>query len=292
MINSRIAMAAMVAFALAACSDGGDVSIAFPEEQACQSVLNNITVEGHATLPSSGSESVHSKALSRAAANGSLVRMSELDSVTLDATGMFFYSRCNGSTGEFSFNGVTLHSPYVKFELAPSQESEGWDGAWSFDVFDVDKDRYVMVYSAIVDLRESKNIDVNAFTYLESFRKRRLVRLGHSATEAKSQAEREILDAVGLSDESYNFDKREFVNGRNHLIANKIVDDLIYEWSAYASPLQVANTFGNTGTFATANPIKMFFVDKMNEWRDDYPVHDDAVEFIDGFIATLYGFKK
>ena len=292
MINSRIAMAAMVALALTACSDSGDVTIASPEELASKNELNNITVEGHATLPSSASDAAFSKALRRVAINGTIVRMSELDSVTLDTTGVFFYSRCDASTGSFSFDGITLRSPYVKFELAPYQNSEDWNGTWSFEAFDVNENRYVMVYSAIVDLRESKNVDINAFTYLESYRMRRLVRLGNSAVEAKSQAKREILDAVGLSDEPYNFDKREFEEDRNHLIANKVVDDLIFEWSFNASPLQVANAFGNAGAFTTVNPVKEFFIDELNKWKADYPVHDDTVEFIDGFIATLYGFEK
>ena len=290
--NSRIAMAMIVALALTACSDGGDVAIASPEEQAGQDELNDITVQGHATLPSAASGIARSESLRRTAANGSVVRMSELDSVTLDTTGVFYYSRCDGSTGEFSFDGVTLRSPYVKLELAPYQDEEDWNGAWSFDVFDADMDRYVVEYSAIVDLRESKNVDVNAFTYLVSYRVRHLVNLGYGTAEAKSQAEREILDAVGLSGELYNFDKREFVNDRKHLIANKVMDSLIYEWSANASPLLVANSFGYRGTFASVNMIKEFFVDEMKKWRSVYSVHDDTVGFIDGFIATLYGFEK
>lgn len=289
MFNSEIAVMAMVAFALTACSDGENAMSISPDEW---SSLNNIAVEGHVTRRSSAFDVDHSKVLRRATANGSIVRMSELDSVILDTTGVFFYSRCDGSIGEFSFDGVTLRSPYVKLELAPDRNNEGKNEIWSFDVFDANKDRYVIVYTAIVDLRESRNVDINAFTYLESFRMLRLVHSGHGAAEAKSLAEHEILDAVGLSDESYNFDKRELVNDQNHLIANKVVDNLIYEWSADASPLILANTFANKASFATTDLVKEFFIDEMNKWKAVYSARNDTAKFMDRFIATLSSLKE
>jgi len=292
MMVSRISLAAFLASALVACS-GGDNSVTDPLP-ADHAVLDNITVEGRATRPASASEIANLNTLSRVADNGSIVRLAELDPVTLDTTGVVFYSRCKGSTGEFVFDSVTLNSPYVKLELAPYAESKqwSWDGNWSFDEYNLDMDRYVATFGIIVDLRETKNVDINVMTYLEAARLRHLMRLGESFADAKLRADREILNAVGLYDEPFNFDKRDYVQNRSHLIANNVVDDLIYEWSANASPLQVANAFGNTGSFATVNPIKEFFIDEMSKWRRANPDHEATVEFMDGFMASLYGYGK
>ena len=57
---------------------------------------------------------------------GSILRMAELDSVTLDTTGVFYYTMCLNSQGAFSFDSVSLKSPYVMLELAPVAESAYW----------------------------------------------------------------------------------------------------------------------------------------------------------------------
>ena len=137
---------------------------------------------------------------------GSVIRMSELDSVTLDTTGVSYMTRCTDTSGMFRFDSVTVHSPYVLLELSPWQENAywEWDGTWSFDD-DV-------LYSAIVDLRETKNVGINMMTYLEAIRVRYLVKQGMSFVAAKQQADREVLDAVGLFDATFDFDKLAIVD--------------------------------------------------------------------------------
>ena len=266
----KIAYAMLVAVTLTACSDVGD-SVTDPalSEQDNRVALDNITVEGHASHLSA-STATNSTMLRRVADAGTMVRMAELDSVTLDTTGVVFYSRCDGSTGEFSFDHVSLNSPYVKIELAPYAESESWqwNGDWSFDMFDQEKDRFVASYGVIVDLRKTRTVDINAMTFLETFRLHRLVRLGYSLVDAKERADKEIMSAVGLSGETFDFDKREYVRNQDHQIVNNLLENLIVEWSSYASPLQVANVFGNKGTLSTENPIREFFVDELNVWKN------------------------
>jgi hypothetical protein len=215
--------------------------------------------------------------------------MAELDSVTLDTTGVVFYSRCDGSTGEFAFDHVSLRGPYVKIEIAPYAESESWqwDGSWSFDLYDHERDRFVATYGVIVDLRKTRTVDINAMTFLETFRLHRLVRLGYSLVDAKERADKEIMSAVGLSGETFDFDKREYVRNRGHLIVNNLLEDLIIEWSSYASPLQVANAFGNKGSLSTNTPIREFFVDELNVWKEQKSNSDSAIDFIKRFIEAL-----
>lgn len=286
---SKIAYATLMAAALTACSDVGD-SVTNPalSEQDNRVALDNITVEGHASHLSA-STATNSTMLRRVADAGTMVRMAELDSVTLDTTGVVFYSRCDGSTGEFAFDHVSLRGPYVKIELAPYAESDSWqwNGSWSFDLYDHERDRFVATYSVIVDLRKSRTVDINAMTFLETFRLRRLVRSGRSLADAKERADKEIMSAVGLSGETFDFDKREYVRNRGHLIVNNLLEDLIIEWSSYASPLQVANAFGNKGSLSTKTPIREFFVDELNVWKKQYPDSDSAIDYINRFIDAL-----
>ncbi len=53
--------------------------------------------------------------------------LTELDSITLDTTGVVFYSHCDGSTGDFAFDHVSLNSPYVKLELSLAEAKERAD---------------------------------------------------------------------------------------------------------------------------------------------------------------------
>ena len=286
---SKIAYAMLVAVTLTACSDVGD-SVTDPalSEQDNRVALDNITVEGHASHLSA-STATNSTMLRRVADAGTMVRMAELDSVTLDTTGVVFYSRCDGSTGEFSFDHVSLNSPYVKIELAPYAERESWqwNGDWSFDMFDQEKDRFVASYGVIVDLRKTRTVDINAMTFLETFRLHRLVRLGRSLADAKERADKEIMSAVGLSGETFDFDKREYVRNQDHQIVNNLLENLIVEWSSYASPLQVANAFGNKGSLSTNAPIREFFVDELNVWKEQKSNSDSAIDFIKRFIEAL-----
>ena len=291
---SKIAYAMLMAAALTACSDVGD-SVMDPalSEQDNRVALDNITVEGHASHLSA-STATNSTMLRRVADAGTMVRMAELDSVTLDTTGVVFYSRCDGSTGEFSFDHVSLNSPYVKIELAPYAESESWqwNGDWSFDMFDQEKDRFVASYGVIVDLRKSRTVDINVMTFLETFRLHRLVYLDYSLAEAKEHADKEIMSAVGLPGETFDFDKREFAHNPGHLIVNNLLEDLILEWSVNLSPLQIANSFGYTGSLSTNNLIRDFFINELNAWKEQKPEGDSAIVFINGFIAALQGQRK
>ena len=180
---------------------------------------------------------------------GSVIKMSELNSMTLEPTGTAYYSRCEGDAGEFSFDSVSLKSPYVMFELAPYYESAywEWDGNWSFDAYDSSEGRYTVLYSVIADVRKSKNVDVNAVTYLETSRLRSLAKLGLRFDEAKQQADRELLEALGMYGESFDFDKNTFVENEGHRIAADFMDWMLYDWMWDYSPLVITDAFGKSG---------------------------------------------
>ena len=188
--------------------------------------LNNAHVEGQAAILSRmdfGHKNVY---LYYELA--SKVRMYELDSVTLDTTGVIWRNFVLDTNGNFSFDGVSLQSPYVMIETEPVKTLDGMILRVSPRV--------------IVDVRKTNNVSVNMLTYLESFRLRHLVQSGMSFDEAKAQAMREVLDAFGLYDEPLDYDKKdndhvqEYLDFTGWFFINVFVDS-------------VTASFGQSGQF-------------------------------------------
>ena len=216
---------------------------------------------------------------------GSVIRMSELDSVTLDTTGVSYMTRCTDTSGMFRFDSVTVHSPYVLLELSPWQENAywEWDGTWSFDD-DV-------LYSAIVDLRETKNVGINMMTYLEAIRVRYLVKQGMSFVAAKQQADREVLDAVGLFDATFDFDKLDYWEDDYKQMALRYLSSLVVGWGDSETPLASFKTFAQAGSFAANDSVKNTF-----SWRLDfefvYARNEGEKEYLTQLMAGINGLGK
>ena len=81
--------------------------------------------------------------------------------------------------------------------------------------------------SVIVDLRVTNNISVNTLTFFETDRLRELVKAGKTFAEAKQQAGRDILNAFGMYDVPFVFDKGEYENDSVYVMALDIVDYFI-----------------------------------------------------------------
>ena len=294
-------MAMLLALMFAACTDNGnsivkgDVRSTTPlggasEETGIVASLENITIAGRASRLSSLGDSADPNTWKSAAELGAVIRLSELDSVTLDTTGKFFFTVCNSSAGEFHFDSVTLTSPYVMLELAPYVENEywNWDGNWNFKSYDPEEERYLTTYSVIVDLRETRNVDINIVTYLETFRIRNLFAQGMDFATAKKQADGEMLEALGFYGKSFDFDKADYVRDQNKLIALAYLNDFLYEWNCYKSPLKIANAFGTTGTLVADSSVRRFFIDETFYAYNVRWITDDSKPFLNGFMASLF----
>ena len=147
-----------LALMLAACSGDKPTAGGSAEETGIYAFEG--TVSGRAARLAQMPENTDLLEWTSGAEEGAVIRLSELDSVTLDTTGTFYYARCTNSSGEFSFDSVALHSPYAMLELAPYVEGEWWewDGNWNFPEYDSTMERYTVTYSVIVDLRKKKNV--------------------------------------------------------------------------------------------------------------------------------------
>ena len=107
---------------------------------------------------------------------GSSVFLYELDGTTLATTGRVFKGKVTGDNGEYSIPNVSLVSQYALLG-----ESTG--------------------ENALVDLSNRTVVNINVMTSLEIDRVRYLVKEGMSFAVAKKQAESEILNAFGITDE-------------------------------------------------------------------------------------------
>jgi uncharacterized protein (TIGR02145 family) len=237
--------AVLFALTLAACSTDDSkpdtVMGGSAEETGLTPVLADISVGGKmANMPSlvtpNGNEYDENTSIQL---NVSLMKVFELDSSTLDTTGVFYEGAFINGSGKFEIDSVTFNSPYAQFEIHPNRNSDDWyDGIWYKD--------YVP-YQAIVDLRETRNVNVNVMTYLEAYRLRYLVNSGKTFAEAKTQADREVLAAFGIEGVPFNFEKNE------HAADSDVVEVLqfmnFYIGSLSKSSVEsLAQKFGEDGT--------------------------------------------
>ena len=239
-------MAVLFALTFAACSTDDSkpdtVMGGSAEETGLTPVLADISIGGQtANLPSlvtpDGNEYDEGASLRYKV---SLMKIFELDSLTLDTTGVVFEGPFINESGKFSIDSVTFNSPYAQFEIHPNRNSGDWyDGIWY---------KEYVPYQAIVDLRETKNVNVNVMTFLEAYRLRYLVNSGKTFAEAKSQADKEVLAAFGIENVPFNFEKNE------HAADSDVIDVLnfmnLYLGSSLskASIVSLAQKFGEDGT--------------------------------------------
>lgn len=271
--------------------DGG-----YTEEQAS---LENVKVVAHARRFEVVTEDSTPSKLVSSVAPGTLIRMSELDSVTFDTTGNTYYTRSLDSTGVFSFDSVSLKSPYVMLELSAScgilDESDLLDQTWSEECtcdYMVGSKR-VVAYRLIVDLRKSKNVSVNVVTTIVTKRLMHLIDRGMNFEDAKQQAESEMLRVLGVYGVPYRFDK--VVSDENRVeirFADYLSSWLVYG-TASASMPSVAYAFAEYGLFNESPAMRDYFAGLVYDWfkldwisdGDKELLHD----FMNNFMASLFG---
>lgn len=260
--------------------DGG-----FTEETGIHALFENITVNGMAMRLAVDPVSGDSVGLIGDIDLGTVIRLTELDSVTLDTTEVSYMTRCMETPGMFRFDSVTVRSPYVLLELSPSQGSVywEWDGTWSFgdDV----------LQSAIIDLRETNDVGINTMTHLEAIRVRYLVKQGLNFVAAKQQADREVLDAVGLFDATFDFDKSGYWKDAYNLMALHFLSSLVVGWGDPGTNLAAFNTFAQSGSFAANDSVKNTFSSRL-DLRFGYTENDDEKNYLAQFMAGINGLGK
>lgn len=123
---------------------------------------------------------------------GSAVRLYELNAGNLGQTGRAFTGKIASDRGDFRFTHLNLESQYVLLEANGFYRNEvnGKNSAASISL------------NALVDISDRETANINLLTHLAYERMQHLVDEGSSVTEAKTQAEQEILKAFHVADES------------------------------------------------------------------------------------------
>ena len=219
----------------------------------------------------------------------SKVRMYELDSVTLDTTGKVWRSYILDTNGNFSFDSVSLKSPYVMIETQPAKSS-----------------RMQISPRLIIDVRKASNVSVNLLTHFESFRLRYLVQSGMPFDSAKAMAQREVLDAFGMYDESPDYDKNDDEHVKDYL-------NFVGTYFIYVAVDPVTESFGQNGMFRN---LDSWLKDALINWTeseigvgdygleppyeyyeaidktDYYQYSYNRIRFAVNFLTALNGFGK
>lgn len=325
----------LLALALIACSedsksiaDGGtaeerglQANNETPCDTACDTKTNNFSISGRAMrteVPSPGSTILGSSIPDSYEATstmqgsfvpyGSVLRLSELDSVTLDTTGVFYYTRCTDTTGQFSFDSVSLNSPYVLIELLPyTYNDDEWElnkngklkdfsDSLLYYGIDFSRDPINNNYSAIVDLRTTNDIGLNIMTRLEAARIKHLVKNGTDFATAKQQADKEVLEALGIYNATFEFNKSDFAQDTNNFfIALTVYHSLFSSTSIYSiAPdytARAVNAFGEAGSFTANDSVKAALLRHLQSWityDTDY-ASESMNAFMIGFFAATNG---
>ena len=286
-----------------------------PCDTACNTKANNFSISGRAMrteVPSPESTIPNSyEATSTMQGSfvpyGSVLRLSELDSVTLDTTGVFYYTRCTDTTGQFSFDSVSLNSPYVLIELLPyTYNDDEWElnkngklkdfsDSLLYYGIDFSRDPINNNYSAIVDLRTTNDIGLNIMTRLEASRIKHLVKNGTDFATAKQQADKEVLEALGIYNATFEFDKSDFAQDTNNFfIALTVYHSLFSSTSIYSiAPdytARAVNAFGESGSFTADDSVKAALLIHLKRWINfdfEYASNSENAFMIGFFAATI-----
>jgi hypothetical protein len=99
-------------------------------------------------------------------------------------TGSIFDSRISDNSGSFAFSNLTLISPYIKLKA---------DGFYFDEVRGKNSSAPMTLY-ALTDLSNLEKIHINLLTHLEKDRVEYLLSQGKFFSDAKAQAEKEVLE--------------------------------------------------------------------------------------------------
>ena len=277
------ALVALFALMLAACSDDTSVrpmaSQGGTEEETAYVLNGRIGDVVPKMLRAKSSDSISGRA--SIALDGSVVAVFELDPVTLAKTGRSFTESLKSKDGYFSFNDISLQSPYVLIENQRSFDSLSCLGCYQRvdwdSVFAVEGNViYMEVVRAIVDLRKIKEISVNSLTNKKVPLWLKYVAEGMDVAAASDKAEREILESYGVYESLGAFEEvpdensdlpylEEITGDLNDYPVLKVYLDLhvFYNKLLFISPQLIAERGGAVERLYTN-------AKKMNDYRVGY----------------------
>lgn len=129
--------------------------------------------------------------------NGTDISVAELTE-QLTPTGKMFSSQILDNKGTFEFRNIELVSPFIELKA---------NGFYFNEVANENSQAQLTLF-ALTDVTETSDINVNVFSNLEKNRVQYLVSNGLNFTEAKQQAQAEILSIFEMRDENISGSER------------------------------------------------------------------------------------
>ena len=302
---NKITLAALTALLFAACSDENKPFGALggaEEEQGVYALAGRVgdvyprlmDVSSDGPVVSLGHEN------SSFAVKGSVITISELDSLTLQKTGRFVVDTIGNDEGKFEFPDFTLESPYAMIEIRDTctvwecRQRGVWESlsypAWQYDStkkeYVDDTTMYSIPWRTIVDVREYQNatMSINTLTNLKVPLLQKYFAEGMTFVAANKKAEQEVLEGFGIYQDLGPFEKVENENSElsivllfiSHIVNVGIVfDDIlpknIYQY--FGIPLAAVAALGDSVEQQYSNTIKM-------------------IEYDVGYYAHVHGFGQ
>lgn len=164
---------------------------------------------------------------------GLLVRIYELDSVTLEKTDNRLLVSPDAN-GMFKVDGFSVKSPYLFIETEIGQNPTLEDvKLWRCN---------------LIDLRKTRSLVMNVMTTLATPRHKNLMLSGMDFETARAKAEKEVLDAFVIREEMPSFDMMGYQENEIHSKAAFLMMSFLYTMgSDYI--ISVAEDIGEDGTW-------------------------------------------
>ncbi|WP_290734275.1 MULTISPECIES: FISUMP domain-containing protein [unclassified Fibrobacter] len=196
-------------------------------------------------------------------AKGASVSVHELDAGMLLLTGNHYEGKVQNDSGAYSVTFDEFDSPYAILEASGLFRNE-LTGA---------KTKSSVTLYAVTDLSERDSVNVNLLTHLEYARVLYLVTVKHmSFSEAKAQAEREVMAAFGIKgDFGLAEDLNAFGNGDGSaaLLAMSVL--VLGCLNTESGPFSLGNPKGGAGEESKLSERlsnMVFDIEKDGEWND------------------------
>ena len=283
-------MAMLLAFVFAACSENNAPVAGGTVEETGVYAISKLT--GYSMRISYYDLPEDSSALSSTIQKGYMVRMVELDSVTFDTTENVFYSSFTDSSGMFSFDSVSLNSPYVLLELSPWQNVNWWTSQDETIVHFREYDAWNL-YRTVVDLRKTEHVSINVMSSLEAFRLLYLVKHGIAFDDAKQRADRDVMDAFGFYDKPFVYEGKTSIEFYYEEMDAVYFVSIFTDYDACIDR-QAVDVFSTDGSFAgVPDSVKEHCKKDMSPriWhgrRDSVLNEKDRIMY-GNFLSSLYG---
>lgn len=245
--------AAFQASVFVACSDDKSVAGGASEETRGLASLENITVAGRALNLSVSAqlmgkgENEHMTVFSGTAyAEDAQVKFFSIDTATFEMSEEPFAQVKSGKEGNFEVKGISPESPYAVVEVSGKIAVDAKNPYARKSSFDSpDNSLGWTTYRNVVDLRETKDVKVNILTTLAASRTVGLAKSGITFAEAKVQAEKDVLLALGIRDSLAAFDEVSYSQKLSSVFPVFIMASYLFSGSSDAVDLAAADIAEN-----------------------------------------------